>query len=497
MKKKLTILALYLVLAIIPFTFNYNGYIKTESMDALIESLETETPNLLEKYKIPGAAISILENGRVKWIGTFGSANTEDGVKVSKDTVFQVASISKSVTALGIMKLVEQEKINLDDPIENYITRWKIPESMYDKNEVTIRRLLSHTSGLSVGGGYPGYESSNQLPTLEESLSGIGGGSRPVELVNEPGIQYRYSGGGYNLLQLLIEEVTGEDFATFMKEEVLIPLGMSNSSFLWDEKLRTNTAKAYDVNLEILPNYLFIEKAAAGLYTTIGDMSRLIIAELEIYNGSGIFQSETIREMYEPVLEVKGLEGFIYDHTALGHFVNFDSNNNRIVAHDGGNNGWRANFSLATKKGNGVVILTNGNNGDYLLTEVQNSWYYTIFQEDRSFDKLEHSVIATIYALTSILILWSGLILIKIAKGVKEGSREVREFSNKKNLIIRCFISLVLILMLYLIYSILVPILSFVNPYIGNTLFLGILIRNTVVIIQMFITTKPKGLTGG
>ena len=137
------------------------------------------------------------------------------GRPVDGDTVFQAASISKTLTAWGVMRLVEQGALELDAPVGRYLTRWQLPPSPYNHDGVTIRRLLSHTAGLSLH-GYPGIAPEQPLPTLEESLSGGHPGAEDVRVVSEPGTTYAYSGGGYTLLQLVVEEVTGEkDFERF------------------------------------------------------------------------------------------------------------------------------------------------------------------------------------------------------------------------------------------------------------------------------------------
>ncbi|SDY09755.1 CubicO group peptidase, beta-lactamase class C family [Evansella caseinilytica] len=482
----------FLIVLITPFLLDYNILTKNEDIHSMIENLEEKAPTLLKKYNIPGASIALIENGELRWIGTFGYADVEEKIEIHKDTVFQVASISKSVTALGIMKLVEDGILNLDDPIEKYITRWQIPESKYSKNGVTIRRLLSHTAGLSRGGGYPGYEPVNELPSLEQSLSGIGGGSRPVELINEPGTKYYYSGGGYNLLQLLIEEVTGKEFATYMDEAVLTPLGMEDSSFKWIEKLHHRTAKAYNTNLESLPNYLFIEKAAAGLYTTIEDLSKFVITEIDNYEDDYFLRQETIREMYSPVLEIGGLEGFIYETTALGHFVNTDKNNRLLVAHDGGNKGWKANFSLAPNTGDGVVILTNGDNGTYLINEVLSSWYYKVFQDKHALDKLGHKVNAAIVSMSSVLMLWSVLVLLQLYSALRMGKRGILDLKNKTQFLVKCAVSLALVYITYLLSIHIVPIVS---PGIGKILAVSVFIRVLVGILQLFITKRGNSIS--
>ncbi len=481
--KKLIIFVSFLIIFITPFLLDYNDLAKSEDIYSMIENLEAKTSILLKKYNIPGASIAIIENGELRWLGTFGYADIEEKIDIDEDTVYQVASISKSITALGIMKLVEDGLINLDDPVEKYITRWQIPESTFNKNEVTIRRLLSHTAGLSRGGGYPGYEPYNELPSLEESLSGIGGGSQPVELIYEPGTKYFYSGGGYNLLQLLIEEVTGKDFVTYMEDTVLTTLGMENSSFSWKEVFQNRTAKAYNKNLESLPNYLFTEMAAAGFYTTIEDMSNFVITSIRNYEEDYFLRQEIIHEMYSPVLEVEGLGGFIYQTTALGHFVNIEENNRPLVAHDGGNKGWKANFSLSPSTGDGIVILTNGDNGTYLISEVLNSWYYYVFQEKRSLDKLTHKVNATIYSLSSVLMLWSVLVLHQLYEAMSERKRRIL----KPQFLVKCVVvSLALVYIPYLLSTHIVPILSL------RILIMSIFIRVLVGFLQLFISKKDS-----
>lgn len=406
-------------------------------------------------------------------------------MEISEDTVYQVASISKAVTAIGVMRLAEEGQVNLNDSIDNYITRWRIPGSTFNSKEVTIKGLLSHTAGLSVGGGYPGYEPNSVLPSLEDSLSGLGGGSRPVELVREPGDMYSYSGGGYNLLQLLIEEVTGADFENYMEKEVLTPLGMLNSSFTWTEQIKSDTATAYDDRLNVLPNYLFIEKAAAGLYTTVNDMNSFVIGQLNSYNNSGILRAESIKEAHAPVLEVQGLDGFIYENTALGHFVNIGEDRSPIIAHDGSNNGWKANFSMIPDKGAGIVILTNGNNGTYLLNDVLDAWYYSIYGSPRTFDKLQKFGKGLIYSISSLLGLWSILSLANFVIANKNGTRKVLSFNAKWRIIVRSILMIIMYLLVRIVKNSVVPILGFLSPSLGYVLLIAIALRVGIGMVEL------------
>ncbi|MCC5911052.1 MAG: beta-lactamase family protein [Clostridiaceae bacterium] len=499
MNKKLYIIGLLLVLLITPFFMNYNSLPKEEYVEEFTASLEAKVPQLLAKYNIPGAAISIIEDGEVKWVGTFGYGNIDEEIEITRDTVFQVASISKSATAVGIMKLVEEGRIELDAPIESYVTRWSVPESEYNNSHVTVKNLLSHTAGLSVGGGYPGYHPSTQLPTIEESLTGVEGGSRPVEIIYEPGTKFSYSGGGYSLLQLLIEEVTGKTFNDYMKTNVLKAADMNNSSFQWEEFLQDKTATAYDKDLNQLPNYLFAEKAAAGLYTTIDDMNKFMITQIDSYSGiheGSLLSKETMQQMHAPVMQVEGLEGFIYQKTALGHFVNMEEDGIKLISHDGGNKGWKANFTMIPDRESGIVILTNGDNGTYLLNEVLNAWQYTTLGTYRSFDKLQHTVSAIIYSLTSILMLWSVIRLYILRKEVKNGVRRMTLLEGKLSFVIKCSIITALLYITYLFKTQIVSILSFIDPSVGNIIFIALFIRVAVGITQIiFLKSKIDGFT--
>lgn len=166
----------------------------------------------------------------VAWSGAYGVRETVSGEPLRPDDVFQVASVSKSVAAYAVMRLVQEGRLDLDVPIARYLTRWRLPDSEHGAEGVTARRLLSHTAGLSTD-SYPGLPPGVPLPALEESLGGVPG----IELVHQveaPGAVYRYSGGGYTVLQLAVEEVTGKTFADSLAESVLTPLGMSDSSYV-------------------------------------------------------------------------------------------------------------------------------------------------------------------------------------------------------------------------------------------------------------------------
>src|SRR5512139_2555671 len=278
-RSRYSIHASILILLLVAISVATTMFASSSGHDNLIKKVDRIAPQLLEQYKVPGAAMGLVWEGEVVWSEGYGLEDKERSMPVTGDTVFQVGSISKAVTSWGVMKLVEDGHLELDAPVEQYLTRWHLPLSNFDPSGVTIRRLLSHSAGLSVE-GYPGLPPDVQLPSLEESLSGNNGGAGEVRITMQPGAQFSYSGGGYTLLQLIIEEVTGEAFSAYMQREVLDPLGMFHSSFEWRADLRPTTAVAYSETGAPLPNYLFTEKAPAGLYTTSPDLARFVAAEM-------------------------------------------------------------------------------------------------------------------------------------------------------------------------------------------------------------------------
>src|SRR5690606_9302269 len=175
-------------------------------------------------------AFVLIEKGKV-----VGEHYVSTGAPVTRDTLFQLASLSKWATALGVLKLAEEGRLDLDAPVSRYLTRWQLPETEYDADGVTARRLLSHTAGLTDGLGYMGFEKGTPVQTLEASLTEaadpMSGADGRTRIGLAPGSAWSYSGGGYALLQLLIEEISGEPFADYMKRVVFDPLGMSHATF--------------------------------------------------------------------------------------------------------------------------------------------------------------------------------------------------------------------------------------------------------------------------
>jgi CubicO group peptidase (beta-lactamase class C family) len=237
---------------------------------------------------------------------------------------------------------------------------------------VTIRRLLSHTAGLNIH-GYLGVEPDRKIPSLEGSLSGEGTLNKKLKIDMLPGNSFSYSGGGYTLLQLVIEEVTGKAFEQYMEEEILKPLGMEKSSYRNNIE-NENMSKGYGYFGQEVPANNFSEQTAAGLKTTVPDMLKFIMASMNIA-GSGVLKDETIDLIHKPVLST----------AALGVFTEALPDGSRLFEHGGDNRGWHGIYGFIPEKKDGIVIFINSDNGIDMREELFYHWieYETGTMPDR------------------------------------------------------------------------------------------------------------------
>ena len=358
--------------------------------------LDNTVPRLLDELNIPGAAIALVDTGELAAVKTYGYACTDRQIPVSGHTLFQIASISKAVTAWGVMKLTEAGKVDLDAPVGRYLSRWQLPKSAFDHNAVTVRRLLAHTAGVSLE-GFKGIHPRHQIPTLEDTLSGrvppldelqtaysfrwnekpdIERERRPVYLQHPPGQAFHYSGGGFTLLELMIEEVSGQRFSAYMQEHILEPLGMTASSFERREENRQLFATPYTAKGEALPHYGFNARAAGGMYSTIVDLARFACAELPGAGGEkpgrGVISPQSVEAMVSKQVFAESLQGMDF-YSALGHFV-IDMNGLSCIHHSGGNVGWRSVYAVIPETGAGLCVLINSEAGNDLWMKIMQDW---------------------------------------------------------------------------------------------------------------------------
>ena len=243
--------------------------------DSYLE-LDDFVTQALEGSDVASISLTVIEQGEIVHEASHGFNDYHTREITEVNTIYQVGSVSKAVAAWGVMRLVDAGEIELDKPINEYLTRWQIKSDEYDINEVTVRRVLSHSAGLSTP-SYAGFSPELPLPTIEESLDGASNGSPPLTMSYEPGAAFRYSGGGYTLLQLLIEEVSGQSFSDYIHRHILQPLNMQQSSFA-EADVIGKSSSPHDFHLNVIPAKHFRAEAAASLRTTSSDLARFLIA---------------------------------------------------------------------------------------------------------------------------------------------------------------------------------------------------------------------------
>jgi len=323
------------------------------SAEEFTDHLDERIPDLMRTYNIPGVSIAIVQEGEIIWTNAYGYADLEEGRPMTVDTVCRAESISKPVTAWGVMRLVEEGLIGLDDPVMDHIEGWEMPESEYNGNEVTIGGLLSHTSGMPLGTIGVHYPPGSEMPSLEDFLSG------EAILVREPGDAFSYSNTGYNLLELMIEDVAGRDFADYMRETVLLPLEMNDSSFEYNPGWEPMVPNGYDLDGEAVPAYVYPDKASGGLFGTAEDLARFAAAGMTEYSGGRVLERDTVEAMYKPRAEGIGLYGLVFDSYGLGYFIELLDGEEKAVAHGGQGSGWMTHFVAIPGTGDAIVVLTN------------------------------------------------------------------------------------------------------------------------------------------
>ncbi len=318
----------------------------------------------MRAYRVPGVSIAVIHRNRIAWAKGYGVADRSTGKAVEAVTLFQAGSISKPVAAAGALKLAESGKLALDEDVNVKLRSWKVPNNELTTEEnVSIRRLVSHTAGLTVH-GFPGYAAGSPVPTLTQVLDGASPANTPPVRVNAtPGSIWWYSGGGYTILQLLMQDVSGESFPALLKRLVLAPLGMSHSSYEQPlaETNRSLAATGYNAaGRQVSGNYhTYPEMAAAGLWTTPSDLALFAIELQAAREGRSarVLSQASVDEMMKVQKGNWGL-GFGIKPTPVKWFF-----------HGGADEGFRAEF-LASFDGEGIVVMTNSDNGSGLAQEL-------------------------------------------------------------------------------------------------------------------------------
>lgn len=360
------ILTLILSLGFLSTTYAQNDLASRLSRieNGLMKSLQIkgekpETYNINERLKTqntPGLSVAFVTNGKIEWARAYGMADRSENRPNTIETLFLAGSISKPVAALRAHQMVEEGKLSLDGNINDYLSSWKLPDNEFTaKEKVTLRRILNHTAGLTVW-GFPGYDKGDKIPTVQEVLDGKGN-TDSVRVYKEPGESWMYSGGGYTIMQLMVEEASGVSFPQTMQENVLDKMNMKNSTFEnpLPENLHGIAATGYRGNGQEVEGKwpIYTEMAAAGLWTTPSQLIQYAIEVQKIHNSKedGILRYSTVEEMLKPGMN---------DH-GLGPQAGA-----KTFGHGGADEGFRANMVAWKDGSHAIVIMVNSDNGSIM-----------------------------------------------------------------------------------------------------------------------------------
>jgi CubicO group peptidase (beta-lactamase class C family) len=315
-------------------------------------------------YQVPGVQIAVIDHGRIAWTGSYGVTRATGSQAVDDDTMFQAASVSKVVTALTVLRLVDRGSLKLDDPVAAMLKSWHLPDS---SQPVTLRELLSHNAAINWPAGESALKPSQPIPSNLDRLVGRPPAeNRPVVVDGVPGSGFRYSNGGYLVLGQIVTDVTGSDFSKGAYDLVLKPLGMSRSTFdvMLASKADSNLAHGHSRDgTEEPEGWRIVGMAEGGLWTTAHDLANVVLAIQQSKAGkTGFLSPQVARQMLTLQDQRWGLG------VGIG-----GAGTNTYFEHDGSTPGYKARLFGYSNKGQSVVILTNGDRGGELIEELEYS----------------------------------------------------------------------------------------------------------------------------
>lgn len=326
---------------------------------------EKTIPQMMKEDNVPGLSIAFVDNGKIAWTKCYGYANLEDSIKVTPETVFLSASLSKPVTAMAALHMVEKKILNLDEDVNITLKGWKIPVTENTLNQkVTLRRLIGHTAGvMEKDKVFIGYDTSEAVPTVEQILKGEEPSKDSAVYIEfEPGTRRTYSNAGYLVIQELMTDVTGKSFPDLIDEIVLKPSMMLQSSFEQPipQSLMTQKAVGYSSAGEAMEYNIYPFMAPAALWTTPSDLGRFMMTLLNDFEGksSVILTGNMMKQVLDKRDERLGFSKIYWGNDVL-------------FRHTGSNDGFNSYMVGSANKKQALIIMTNSENGFTLIDAIQ------------------------------------------------------------------------------------------------------------------------------
>lgn len=353
-----------------------------------------EKPRTIEEqmkiYNVKGMSIAVVQDYKIAWAKAYGWADEAEKRPMTTETLFEPGSISKTLNAVGILKLAQEKKIDLNTDINQYLKSWKFPyDSLSKGKKITLADILSHNAGLTVH-GFPGHNRKGDIPTVFQVLDGKFPAVTPaVRSEFEPGLKFQYSGGGTTISQVILSDITGLPYDDWMYENVLKPIGMTHSSYSFPKEtddLNKYSSAYYSDGSPVVNKFrLYPEQAAAGLWMTPSDLCNYIIDIQLALKGE---KSKVLQE------EMVQLHTTAYNNgpSAMGTFIQ-DLDGAKYFEHGAGNDGFCGQFYASMDEGYGVVIFLNTDDGRLLydvISSVAKAYNWKNFYREPQKKELEN-----------------------------------------------------------------------------------------------------------
>lgn len=367
----------------------------------------------MEHYNVPGVSIAVINDFQIEWARGYGVLEAGKSEPVTPETLFQTASLAKPVVAVAALHFVEMGALELDSDVNQSLVSWQVPENEFASEEkVTLRRLLSHSAGVTVE-GFRGYALGEKVPSLQQILDGEWpANSPPIYVDILPGTMHRYSGGGYMIVQQLLEDVVGEAFPDIMQNSVLEPWGMTASTFEspLPEDLHSIAASGHRENGIAIRGgwHTYPEMGAGGsMWATPSDLAHFAIRVMLSYSGRSeeVISQDTAIQMLTPQIGDRGLGPLSYDEGGdLFYFM-----------HPGGNDGYKNVMIAYPKRGQGIVIMTNSDAGEALWDEILNS-------VSAEYGWIQDNTILYVSIAVAMILATGGILILRRTKGGRSPS---------------------------------------------------------------------------